>query len=242
MRLVLLFALTLMSGVCQARSYSLTIHTEDFFETPIANIRVTISYSDGLVQEGITNEAGDFIFYNLKDKTLDITVYKDDTTTLRRHFYNKKKIDTKEYFQIRSYLNLKEEINQKVDEIILQTIQSFGYYSLSELPDSANCKHGSIQKESTFYGGFSFFLKYIGMYTEYPQESIENEESGKIYIACVINPDGSVSEIQVERGISKLLDQEAKRVVKDMPRWIPSFCNGVPVKTRVRFPIIFTLN
>ena len=59
---------------------------------------------------------------------------------------------------------------------------------------------------------------------------------------CVPLEDGSISNVKVERGISVDLDREAKRVVRNMPKWIPGESAGRAVRARCRLPINFQLH
>lgn len=77
---------------------------------------------------------------------------------------------------------------------------------------------------------------------KYPQTSIELNEQGRVYLSFVVELDGSISNISVERGVSTDLDREAKRLLRNMPKWVPGEAKGKKVRTRCRLPINFTLN
>jgi len=96
--------------------------------------------------------------------------------------------------------------------------------------------------EAGFPGGAAALQRWIGENVQYPQTSIEMNEQGKVYLSFVVEADGSISNIAVERGVSNDLDREAKRVVRQMPRWSPGEAKGKKVRTRCRLPINFTLN
>lgn len=96
--------------------------------------------------------------------------------------------------------------------------------------------------EATFPGGAAALQKWIGENVQYPQTSIEMNEQGKVYLSFVVEPDGSITNIAVERGVSNDLDKEAKRVVRKMPKWSAGEAKGKKVRTRCRLPINFTLN
>lgn len=96
--------------------------------------------------------------------------------------------------------------------------------------------------EASFPGGAAALQKWIGENVQYPQTSIEMNEQGKVYLSFVVEPDGSITNIAVERGVSNDLDKEAKRVVRKMPKWAPGEAKGKKVRTRCRLPINFTLN
>lgn len=96
--------------------------------------------------------------------------------------------------------------------------------------------------EASFPGGAAALQKWISEKVQYPQTSIEMNEQGKVYLSFVVEPDGSITNIAVERGVSNDLDKEAKRVVRAMPKWSPGEAKGKKVRTRCRLPINFTLN
>ncbi len=96
--------------------------------------------------------------------------------------------------------------------------------------------------EASFPGGAAALQSFIVNNIQYPETSIDMDEQGKVYLSFVVGADGSISQVKVERGVSKDLDREAKRVVRSMPKWIPGEAKGKKVPTRCRLPIVFTLN
>lgn len=97
-------------------------------------------------------------------------------------------------------------------------------------------------KEAQFPGGNAELQKYIVSNMNYPQTSIEMNEQGKVYLSFVVEPDGEISNIVVERGVSDDIDREAKRVVRSMPKWTAGEAGGKKARTRCRLPINFSLN
>ena len=61
--------------------------------------------------------------------------------------------------------------------------------------------------------------------------------------ACtfVIDPDGSVTDVQVARSIDPSLDKEAVRVLSKMPKWKPGMHKGQPVRVKYTVPVTFKL-
>lgn len=96
-------------------------------------------------------------------------------------------------------------------------------------------------KEAEFNGGATGLQRYISKNFVYPIEAIELGEQGKVFISFVIEKDGSVSNIKIDRGVCESLDNEALRLIRNMPPWSPGETNGLIVRTRVRLPINFTL-
>ena len=99
-----------------------------------------------------------------------------------------------------------------------------------------------VDIEAEFKGGVEQMIRYIQKNVNYPSESIRLKEQGKVYVAFVVEKDGSITNVEVERGISDALDREAKKVVRDFPNWIPGEIKMQKVRTRVRLPITFILD
>ena len=75
----------------------------------------------------------------------------------------------------------------------------------------------------------------------YPKSALKRGEQGKVYVSFVVETDGTISNVDVVRGVSDDLDREAKRVVQSMPRWKPGKTNGKAVRAICRLPILFYL-
>jgi len=96
-------------------------------------------------------------------------------------------------------------------------------------------------KDAQFIGGFVAMQKFINENLVYPDEAIELNVQGRVYLSFVVERDGSVSNVSVERGVFQSIDREAARVVRSFPNWIPGEMPSGKVRTRVRVPINFTL-
>ena len=85
-------------------------------------------------------------------------------------------------------------------------------------------------------------MKWISDNLDYPQTSIEMNEQGRVFLSFVVEKDGSLSNLVIERGVSLDIDKEAKRVIRKMPNWIPGEASGKKCRARCRLPINFQLN
>jgi TonB family protein len=94
-----------------------------------------------------------------------------------------------------------------------------------------------------FPGGISEMMKYLGRSVVYPRNAREAGISGKCFLKFVVNSDGTISDVAVEKGVSKCkeCDAEAVRVIKLMPTWKPGTQNGKPVSCFYSLPISFQL-
>lgn len=95
--------------------------------------------------------------------------------------------------------------------------------------------------EAMFPGGAAALQRWINSTVVYPQTSIEMNEQGPVYLSFVVETDGSITNIAIDRGVSVDLDKEAKRVLRKMPNWEAGEVKGKKVRTRCRLPIVFTL-
>lgn len=95
--------------------------------------------------------------------------------------------------------------------------------------------------EAEYYGGFVAMQGFISDNLKYPEVDRMIGEQGKVYLSFIIEKDGSVSNVEVERGVTTTIDREASRVVRLFPKWKPAENAYGVVRTRVRLPINFTI-
>src|SRR3546814_8497798 len=81
----------------------------------------------------------------------------------------------------------------------------------------------SIEKKPQFPGGNDKIMSYVAKNFRYPAIAREHNIQGTVYVQFTIEKDGSVSSVKAVRGadLGGGLDEEADRVVKDMPDWTP---------------------
>lgn len=96
--------------------------------------------------------------------------------------------------------------------------------------------------EAEFPGGYDEWKKYLLNELVYPEFSIENGEQGVVYLSFVVESDGSIGDVKVVKGVSIFIDREAKRVIKNSPKWRPAKTLNQSVRTRMIIPINFVIN
>lgn len=92
-----------------------------------------------------------------------------------------------------------------------------------------------------YQGGESAMMKFIQDNVKYPVKAVENGVSGRVVVRFVVDKDGSISDVVINKGLSKECDAEAMRVIKAMPKWIPGKNKGENVAVYYNLPIIFNL-
>ena len=90
-------------------------------------------------------------------------------------------------------------------------------------------------------GGQSALLQYLARTIKYPEESQRKGEQGKVTVSFIVNKDGSLSDYKVVTGVTPLLDAEALRVLKLMPKWTPGKEKGKTVRVQYTVPVTFRL-
>jgi protein TonB len=98
-----------------------------------------------------------------------------------------------------------------------------------------------VEEMPEFPGGSAALLKYVGENLRYPEDAQNNNIQGRVILKFVVNPDGSVDRIEILRGVDPLLDEEAIRVVRTLPRFKPGKQGGVPVPVWFSLPVTFKI-
>ncbi len=98
-----------------------------------------------------------------------------------------------------------------------------------------------VEEAPAFPGGDEARIKYFMENVKYPKEARDKGIQGTVYVNFVVEKDGSVTGVNLLRGIGGGCDEEAVRVVKDMPKWIPGKQRGEVVRVQFNIPVKFVL-
>jgi periplasmic protein TonB len=98
-----------------------------------------------------------------------------------------------------------------------------------------------LTERPEFPGGDNELMKYLSEHVTYPVLAVENRIQGTVYIRFVVTKTGDVGETTVYKASDPLLNEEALRVVKSLPKWTPGKMNGFPVNVWFLVPIKFRL-
>jgi len=94
-------------------------------------------------------------------------------------------------------------------------------------------------QKAQFNGGELAFQKYVANNFKYPIRCQDKGISGSVVLRFVVEVDGSISNVRVMEGSAKCPEfaQEAVRILKNSPRWIPGTYNGRNVKSYRELPL-----
>ncbi|AYB32427.1 energy transducer TonB [Chryseolinea soli] len=93
-----------------------------------------------------------------------------------------------------------------------------------------------------FDGGPEALAKYMRKNLKYPAIARRMSVEGTVFVSFVIDTNGHVIDVKVIKGIMKEFDEEAARVVSNMPPWIAGRIDNTPVMARMVLPIRFQLS
>ncbi|WP_276091192.1 energy transducer TonB [Pedobacter sp. JY14-1] len=127
-------------------------------------------------------------------------------------------------------------------DIVIATAAGDGPKQAAVVEDTKVYDFVSLESQPTFPGGMDKFYAYVQRAVKYPAMAQENNIQGKVFLSFVVEKDGSLTDIKVERKLGGGTDEEAIRVLKASPRWIPGIQNGKKVRVKYNIPISFTLS
>ncbi|WP_051287281.1 energy transducer TonB [Algoriphagus mannitolivorans] len=161
----------------------------------------------------LTNEDGEF----------DLSVPNEKSTLILSHFSSpvvkEFPIDGKSQVDILfSELNTEKDPNKTGYKV---------FYALDELPLPSS--------------GEMNWNKYLAKSITYPLEAREKGDQGTVVLSFKVDAEGKVKNVEVLRGVSSVLDQEAVRAVSEGPEWTPGKLNGQIITSQVSMPIRFIL-
>ncbi len=93
----------------------------------------------------------------------------------------------------------------------------------------------------SFPGGEEALFTYISKEMKYPEFAVSNGIQGVVYLTFLVEKDGRIHNVEVLRGIGGGCDEEAIRVVRNMPNWLPGTLDGKPIPVQYNLPIQFKL-
>ena len=93
-----------------------------------------------------------------------------------------------------------------------------------------------------FPGGMEALMNYLSSNITYPEQAKKDGVHGRVFINFIVEKDGRVTNVKLLRGFNKECDEEALRVVRSMPNWIPGIKDGHPVRVSYNIPIKFALD
>lgn len=133
-------------------------------------------------------------------------------------------------------LNLEDDANLGVE------VMDYVSEVEEEVVEEESIPFALVEKKPSFMGGdVNIFSAWVNQHLEYPEVARENGVSGRVMLQFTVNPNGSVTDVKVLRGVDPALDKEAVRVISSSPKWEPGRQRDRAVKVTYTFPVVFQL-
>ena len=130
-------------------------------------------------------------------------------------------------------------------QLLLIMILAVVSFTTAGAQNKAEANSGKVYETSEvmpeYPGGVPKLMEFLSANVRYPVEAQRSKIEGRSVIGFVVEGDGSISNVSVTKGSYPLLDDEAIRVVKEMPKWKPGMIKGKPVRVKFNLPIYFRL-
>ena len=141
-----------------------------------------------------------------------------------------------------------DNLSENVPDIVIDASiddkeRLINYYPVmpSEESDDERDLHFIVEKMPEFPGGIAAMMHYFNKSIRYPLAAREQNIQGRVFLTFVVEMDGSITNVEVLRGIGGGCDEEAVRVVQEMPNWNPGIQNGKAVRVSFNLPVRFGL-
>jgi periplasmic protein TonB len=139
-------------------------------------------------------------------------------------------------------VEIDEEFTIDTEATVYTQVQEFAPVFIQEEEVEEEQIFTIVEDDPTFPGGQSALMQYLQSNLRYPTMAREAGIQGTVFVTFVVERDGSITDVRVLRGVGGGLDEEAIRVVRNMPRWTPGRQRGQAVRVQFNLPIRFVLN
>lgn len=131
-----------------------------------------------------------------------------------------------------------EEVDQLKSEVITNTTTANNTFSKT-VTDSVEQVYSVVEQMPEYPGGKDSMMKFISKNMVIDKKRYMESQTNitKAYVQFVVGKDGSILNPKIIKAGNPVLDKEAIRVVKMMPKWNPGKQNGKPVSVTYNLPI-----
>ena len=136
---------------------------------------------------------------------------------------------------------MKTKITMHTKVLIMMLTMLFGFSITKAQAQGKDKVYDIVEVMPQYPGGMPELMQYLAKNIKYPIQAQKKGIEGRVTVRFIVEKDGSISNVTVVRHIHPLLDKEAVRVIKAMPKWSPGMLNGKPVRVKFNIPVAFRL-
>lgn len=136
---------------------------------------------------------------------------------------------------------MKTRKNVSLKVALMMLVLLFSFMTSTAQTKKNNMVFDIVEVMPQYPGGQIAMLKYFMENIKYPEQAMKKGIQGRVAVSFIVEKDGSISDVKPVLSVHPLLNKEAVRVVKSMPKWTPGKQNGKPVRVRFNLPVMFKL-
>lgn len=125
------------------------------------------------------------------------------------------------------------EMNLDMTQLSEVVVTGYGYSEKSETVPTVDLAHPTI--------GTRAYKKYLEENLLYPQLALDNKVEGRVTVEFFVEPDGSVRDFTIIKGIGSGCEEELIRLIRSGPSWIPTKKDEVAIRDKARVRLKFDL-
>lgn len=137
---------------------------------------------------------------------------------------------------------MKTRKNVSLKVALMMLVLLFSFMTSTAQTKKNNMVFDVVEVMPQYPGGQIAMLKYFMENMKYPEQAMKKGIQGRVAVRFIVEKDGSISNVSPIHPVHPLLDKEAIRVVKSMPKWSPGKQHGKPVRVQLIVPVMFKLN
>ncbi len=104
-----------------------------------------------------------------------------------------------------------------------------------------NSAPSPVYQQAEPVNGFPHLYEYLNSQIQYPQHAISDSIQGVVTVTFIIDPAGNAGKIQIQNSLGLAFDEEARRLITNMPSWRPATLNGKPTAAKISIPLTFQI-
>ena len=105
--------------------------------------------------------------------------------------------------------------------------------------DAEQKVYDKVETMPSFVGGQTAMFRWISEHLQYPEEAMNKGIKGRVVASFYVEKDGTIGNVEIEKSVHPLLDNETIRLLKSMPKWIPGTQDGSPVRVKYTVPLTY---
>jgi periplasmic protein TonB len=139
--------------------------------------------------------------------------------------------------------NTEPEVDPYLEELLQEELQAEEKKPEDKTEEASveDQLYTCVEEMPSFPGGEKGLMEYLGRNLRYPYSAKQKKIQNTVLCCFFIEKDGSVKQAQVLQPVNPLLDKEALRVIRALPKWIPARKHGQPIRVKYILPVSFRL-